>query len=219
MSTFGWHFDAAEAAQQFFSFAPPPPYFPPFDYYGNQHHSSSTYQYESPPRVFELPDLRPQDNSSSHRLQDKPDCSGETVRDLLASNSLSLCKEDQFIVEARLEKRAWGETRAGYEAAFGASRSSTQQALAMRLSRLKAKYPKIRSILGGKTRKRARSKERTKGVRGSSRLDAVAAAQTLLDFLRQPGKGKLVSQADSMAVARIMQRLCELGGISRQNNK
>ncbi|KAK2036280.1 putative reverse transcriptase and RNase H [Colletotrichum somersetense] len=205
----GWHFGSTDTAQQFFCFPPPPSYFPPFfDYYDNQQRDPA-YRYESPLDVYESTDFQPLDSLSLRCAEEESDYAPESALDLSPSDYPVLCEEDQFIVSARAESRKWGEIQTEYEARFGASRSSTRQALAMKLCRLKQKYPELTSVVGHNQRKtrRRRCEEAAGGIRGSSRGDAIAAAQTLLDFLGQPDNGKLVSQADCLAVVRIISQL------------
>ncbi|KAK1965662.1 putative reverse transcriptase and RNase H [Colletotrichum sublineola] len=211
MPPFGWHFGSTDAAQHLFCFPPPPSYFPPFfDCYGDQQRGA-VYTYESPPDVSDSTSLQCLGNLSLRCVEEgdeEEDHAQGLVLDSPSSNYPVLCEEDQFIVDARAQRRRWGEIQRDYKAHFGASRSSTPQALAMRLSRLRQKHPKLKSVLGDKPRKKRRRRDQwSQGIQGSSQGDAIAAAQTLLDFLGQPDNGELVSQADCIAVVRIASQL------------
>ncbi|KAK1974385.1 hypothetical protein LZ30DRAFT_787030 [Colletotrichum cereale] len=141
---FGWHFGSTDAAQHFFCFPPPPPQFPPF--FDNQQRGLA-YRYESPPDVSEPTDFPPLDSLSSRCAEEESDYAQEAVLDLSTSEYPIPCEGDQFIVIARAERRQWREIQRDYEARFGASRSSTRQALAIKLSRLKENYPTLNEAI------------------------------------------------------------------------
>ncbi|KDN63806.1 hypothetical protein CSUB01_11308 [Colletotrichum sublineola] len=211
MPPFGWHFGSTDAAQHLFCFPPPPSYFPPFfDYYDDQQRGA-VYTYESPPDVSDSTSLQCLGNLSLRCVEEEEeeeDHAQGLVLDSPSSDYPVLCEEDQFIVDARAQRRQWGEIQRDYAARFCASRSLTVQALAMRLTRLRQKYPQLRSVLGDKPRKERRRRDKwAPRIQGSSQGDAIAAAQTLLDFLGQPDNGGLVSQADCIAVVRIASQL------------
>ncbi|KDN72010.1 hypothetical protein CSUB01_10255 [Colletotrichum sublineola] len=190
MPPFACHFGLSDTPQYFFCCPPPPPYLNPFFHYYDDQRWGPAYRYQSPTSVPGSAGFQPPDGPSPCSAKEESD--EDSVLDLLTSEFPDLCIKDQFVVSACMEGRGWGEIQRDYQTQFGVSCSSTRPALAMRLYRLKRKYPKLRSILGDKRRKKQRRRdEEAEWTQRSSRQDAIAAAYTLLDFVSQPPRTRM----------------------------
>ncbi|KAH9225352.1 hypothetical protein K456DRAFT_1938879 [Colletotrichum gloeosporioides 23] len=122
--------------------------------FSDQH--STTYQrdflpyYEAPVHISPSPNLNCVDSNPSQ--------TGEGILNPALVKKLQLDVGEQFIIEHRLQGEDWDTIAYGFQQRFGVSRSSSKSALAMRLSRLKAKHPEIRLLFEGASSKARRRK-------------------------------------------------------------
>ncbi|KZL88080.1 reverse transcriptase and rnase h [Colletotrichum incanum] len=226
-----WCLWSVDATQQWLPKALPC-YLPPLKYC-NDYQPAFSYYHQSPPPAVSSTQLRSSNQPETPRHRESQDLENSTI-EFSPSKYFYLAEDERFILEARLRKEPWKVIRASYMKRFPGKRHTVQNALNMKLDRLKKKYSEVRQILNERisttktghpttkrgrpvTRKKRRAaraswaeddtpagENRDKGAQQLSCEDAIEAGQKLLDFLGQPGNDGLAFGGDCIALLRIV---------------